>query len=144
MALKLLNLNFKFAIKKNRFFLPFGLIDRSSMSQIELNKKNCDELLKKFVEISYKNAKTFTIKDGALISKCFRIISNVEKDEKITDKLAYETLFKVLEVSNIAGVFSFDDAAALDIIMEFLKKDEKGSQKKNVDISEIVREVKEI
>lgn len=112
------------------------------MSQIELNKKNCDDLLKKFVEIAYKNAKTFTIKDGALISKCFRIITNVEKDEKLTDKMAYDTLFKVLEVSNTAGVFTFDDAAALDIIMEFLKKDVSSSKEKVEE--KIVKDVEEI
>ena len=94
----------------------------SSSSQVELNKKSCDDLLRKFVDLAYKNAKSFSIKDGALVSKCFRVISGTEKDEKLIESTAYEYLFKVLEISNTAGVFGFDDAAVIDIIMEFLKK----------------------
>lgn len=93
------------------------------MSQIELNKKNCDELLKKYVDAAYKGAKVFTIKDGAVISKCLRVLNGTEKDEKLTDKMAYETLFNVLEVANRAGAFTYDDAAVIDILIEFYKKE---------------------
>jgi hypothetical protein len=93
------------------------------MSQIELNKKNCDELLKKYVDAAYKNAKAFSIKDGAIISKCLRVLNGTEKDEKITDKIAYETLFNVLEVANRAGALTYDDAAVIDVLMEFYKKE---------------------
>jgi hypothetical protein len=93
------------------------------MTQFELNKKSCDELVRKYIELAYKNAKSFSIKDGALISKCFRVISKTEEDEKLNEKTAYEYLFKVLEISNTAGVFSFEDAAVIDVIIEFLKKE---------------------
>ena len=115
------------------------------MSQIELNKKNCDELLKKFVELGYKNARAFSIKDGALVAKCFRVIHSGEKDEKVTESVAYETLFKVLEVANSAGVFSFDDAAVMDIVIDLLKKaiaskekaDKKPDTKPEDDVEEL-------
>lgn len=114
------------------------------MSQIELNKKNCDDLLKKFIDLSYKNARAFSIKDGSLIAKCFRVISGSEKDEKVSVKVAYETLFKVLDVGNTAGVFSFDDAAVIDIVIDFLKKENDASDKPEEKVSDKKPDVTEL
>jgi len=115
------------------------------MSQpLELTKKNSDDLIRKYADVAYRNSKVFSIKEGALISKCFRILNGQDKDENLTDKKVYEILFKVLETGNNIGAFSFDDAAIIDVVMDNIRSgfnssppDELSEKEKDDNVKEV-------
>lgn len=109
------------------------------MAQISLDRKKCDEFLVSYLETGYKNSKVFTIKDGSVIAKYCRLISEDEKDDSITKQNLYNTVFQILEAMNKSGAFSLGDATLLERIRTMIDKDfvEKVKEEKEPKIKEI-------
>lgn len=119
----------------------------ASPQSITLDMQKCDDFLVKYLETGYKNAKIFSIKEGAQIAKYCRLISGDEKDESVKRESIYATIFQVLEGMNKTGAFSLGDATLLEKIMNVVtekytsEKKEKISKKEEDDNEPKIREV---
>ena len=89
---------------------------------IQLDKKKCDEYLAQYLDIGYKNSKIFSIKEGALIAKHVDLLTNAEKDEKVSKDELYVAIYNILEKMNKNGSFSLGDASLLEKIGVYLKE----------------------
>lgn len=94
----------------------------STTTTIQLDKKTCDELLVQYLDIGYKNSKTFSIREGAIISKHLDLLTGAEKDEKVSTDELYVAIYNILEKMNKNGAFSLGDAALLEKIGSYLKE----------------------
>ena len=124
-----------------RLVLKFKLVYYTNkMSSIEMTPEVCIDLLKRYVDIGYKNA-SLTIKEGATLHKYFRILKKQENPENIKDSDIYRTLFKVLDSFNARGSYSLDDSAVIDRVITFIQenmsKESLASEPKKSEIKEI-------
>ena len=93
------------------------------MSAITLNKENCNELIKRYVNTGYVKGRCFTIGDAAMMHRHLNLLTGVEKDESVTDKRIYSYLFKALEVANSNGAFDVNDGAVIYRLIAFVNSD---------------------
>ncbi len=95
-----------------------------STTKIELNRENCIDLLKKFIDTGYKNTGVISIKDGAIVHKYFRVLKNQEQstDETIKEAEIFRIIFKIIDVLNSNRAFTLDDAAVLDTLITFVEE----------------------
>lgn len=111
-----------------RLGLKFKLVYHiNKMSSIEMTPEVCIDLLKRYVDVGYKNA-SLTIKEGATLHKYFRILKKQENPEGIKDSDIYRTLFKVLDAFNARGSYSLDDSAVIDRVITFIQENESASK----------------
>lgn len=110
---------------------------------IQLDKKKCDELLVQYLQIGYKASKTFSIKEGAIISKHVELLTGEEKDEKVTKEELYVAIYNILEKMNKNGAFSLGDASLLEKIGNYLKENvlSKPNEKESVQPEQKIKDL---
>lgn len=86
---------------------------------VVLDKRNVLAYLKSVIDKGFKASKTMTIKDGALISKCFSVLSGTAEDD-LEPKTAYETLMRAVNNAHQDGAYDINDAAVLDKLITFI------------------------
>jgi activator of HSP90 ATPase len=92
------------------------------MTTIELNKDNCIELLKRYVNTGYSLTGSLSIKEGALLHQYFRILQGTEEAiENLSKSDILATLFRSLEVFNKNKAYSLDDVAVIDRVIKFFE-----------------------
>lgn len=106
-------------------------------TEIQLNEENCVSLLKRYTDIGYKASKIFSIKDGALLHKYFRVLSKLEEDKELTPQHIYAVIFKAIEQANQAGAYDLDSVAVLDRVMTFVRENVLDEPKETEKIREI-------
>lgn len=90
---------------------------------IELNIENSVDFLKRFVDLGYRTG-TVSIKDGAIISKWFRVLKGLEKDPELNSEIIYNRIIKLIENFNVAKAYGLDDAAVIDKVISFVQENQ--------------------
>lgn len=90
------------------------------MSEIKLNPENSLELLKQYLDVGYKQSGLFSIKDGANIHRCYRVLKGNETDDDLTPSKIYNTFFRFIELANKNKAYSLDDSAIIDAIITYI------------------------
>lgn len=93
------------------------------METIKLDKKTCNELLKRYVDLGYQKAGCFTIGDAANLHRNLNLLTEVEQDETVTDKQIYQQLFKAIEIANSKGAYNINDGAVIFRLVAYVNSD---------------------
>jgi len=88
--------------------------------QIELTVDNSIDFLKRYVNQGYQSTGSMSIKDGAIVSKWFRILKGVENDAELKPDLIYKQILQLIENFNSSKAYNLDDAAVLDRLITFV------------------------
>ena len=91
------------------------------MSVIDLDEEKSFQLLKNYTELAFSCGK-FTINDGAILSKYFRVLTKKEVDDSLPTDGILNAIFGVLVKARSEGTFNLDDSAVLDIVIKYITK----------------------